>query len=83
MLYLNSKSKFKGFSLLELLLVMGSLAVIVAIGFWIYSLAAERQRINTAQKQLASIQKGMNDIYGFSDYRFIESLIKSIENRVG
>ncbi|MCV0888087.1 hypothetical protein MLG99_022215 [Escherichia coli] len=83
MLYLNSKSKFKGFSLLELLLVMGSLAAIVAIGFWIYSLAAERQRINTAQKQLASIQKGMNDIYGFSDYRFIESLIKSIENRVG
>lgn len=62
MLYLNSKSKFKGFSLLELLLVMGSFAAIVAIGFWIYSLAAERQRINTAQKQLASIQKGMNDI---------------------
>ncbi|MGS2278752.1 type II secretion system protein [Enterobacter hormaechei] len=62
MFYLNSKSKFKGFSLLELLLVMGSFAAIVAIGFWIYSLALERQRINTAQKQLASIQKGMNDV---------------------
>lgn len=32
---------------------------------------------------MAIIVNEADDIYGFSDYRFIESLIKSIENRIG
>ena len=60
--------KRKGFSLMEMMLVLGAFAAIVAIGFWIYSIASERQRINTAQKQLASIQKGISDMSGiYSD----------------
>ena len=62
------KVKGKGFSLMEMMLVLGSIAAIVAIGFWIYSIASERQRVNTAQKQLASIQKGIEDMSGiYSD----------------
>lgn len=53
---------------MEMMLVLGAFAAIVAIGFWIYSIASERQRINTAQKQLASIQKGISDMSGiYSD----------------
>lgn len=62
MLNVNNKNKLKGFSLLEMMLVLGAFTGIVTIGFWIFGIASERQRINTAQKQLASIQKGMNDI---------------------
>lgn len=58
------KIEKKGFSLMEMMLVLGAFAAIVAVGFWIYSIASERERVSTAQKQLASIQKGINDMSG-------------------
>ena len=63
---------------MEMMLVLGAFAAIVAIGFWIYSIASERQRINTAQKQLASIQKGISDMSGiYSDIDEAKTILLS------
>lgn len=56
--------KKKGFSLMEMMLVLGAFAAIVAIGFWIYSIASERQKVSAANSQLTSIQKAISDMSG-------------------
>ncbi|ECT9551502.1 hypothetical protein CJG84_24450 [Salmonella enterica] len=61
---MNTKIRIQneGYTLLETMLALGAVVAIVASGFWVYSIAAERLRITNAQKQLAAIYKGMSKV---------------------
>lgn len=49
---------------METMLVLGAISALTAASFWIYGVVSEKQKVSTAQSQLASIQKGINSISG-------------------
>lgn len=56
--------KKKGFSLLELLLVLGIVAALIVSAFLIYPKAQSSQRAAAEAKNLATIQAGVKSLYG-------------------
>ncbi len=64
MVLLNSKRKSKkGFSLLELLLVLGIIAALVVAAFIVYPKVQASQRAQTESNNIATIQAGVKALY--------------------
>ncbi|ECT9551546.1 prepilin-type N-terminal cleavage/methylation domain-containing protein [Salmonella enterica] len=60
--YNNMKSR-RGFSLLELLLVLGVIAVLVVAAFIVYPKVQVSQRIQTEIRNILTIQNGIRELY--------------------
>ena len=58
----NRKSK-KGFSLLELLLVMGIIAALIVAAFIVYPKVQASQRSQAESNNIATIQAGVKSLY--------------------
>lgn len=68
MLYKNAKFG-KGFSLLELLLVMGTVAAIIIAAFIIYPKVMSHVRVNNELKNITTIMTSVKELYqGKADY---------------
>lgn len=79
MLYKSVKVK-KGFSLLELLLVMGTVAAIIIAAFIIYPKVMAHVRVNNELKNITTIMTGVKELYqGKADYEgfTLQTLIKA------
>jgi hypothetical protein len=59
----NMKYKAKGFSLIELLLVLGVLAILLVAAFVVYPQVRDRNQANTEASNLTSIKAGVNNLY--------------------
>lgn len=69
MLYLKNKMKKQGFSLLELLLVMGIVAALIIAAFIIYPKVMTQVRVTNELRNIATIMTGIKQLYqGKSDF---------------
>ena len=59
----DRKSK-KGFSLLEILLVLGAIAALIVAAFMIFPKVQASQRIDRESRNLTAIQAGVKSLYG-------------------
>lgn len=65
----NLLKKKKGFSLLELMLVLGIIAALIVSAFLIYPKAQSAQRATAEAKNIATIQAGVKTLYaGLASY---------------
>lgn len=67
----NHKMKsLKGFTLLELLVVIGIIAILVSLGVSSYSTAQKKARDAKRQSELKSFQNAMEQCYSVNDYQY-------------
>lgn len=58
-----NRNNAKGFSLIELLLVLGVLAILLVAAFVVYPQVRDRNQANTEASNLTSIKAGVNNLY--------------------
>lgn len=70
-----------GFSLVEILLVLGIIAILAIAAFIVYPQAQDSNRANTAQTNLISMAAGIKNLYGST--RDYASLTTELANKAG
>lgn len=68
----------KGFTLLEMLVVLGIIAIIVTMGFVSYSTAQKKARDAKRKQDLKSIQNAMEQYYSICGYQYPTSISSGI-----
>lgn len=58
-----NRNTSKGFSLIELLLVLGVLAILLVAAFVVYPQVRDRNQANTEASNLTSVKAGINNLY--------------------
>lgn len=66
MSYFTNKKREKGFSLLELLLVMGVIAAIIIAAFVIYPKVMSHTRVNNELRNISTVLNGIKALYSGS-----------------
>jgi len=74
----NHKSQIKSFTLLEMLVVVGIIAVLVGIGAVSYSTAQRKSRDAKRKADLGAIQNAMEQYYSVCGYQYPGSITSGI-----
>lgn len=75
-----NRNTAKGFSLIELLLVLGVLAILLVAAFVVYPQVRDRNQANTEVSNLTTIKAGVNNLYAAKGGNYTD-LAKPIANQ--